>query len=59
VTSRYDVLVRRARLRGRPEGLHDIAVRGGRIAAIGERVDGTAPVEIDARGGQDARTVAP
>jgi cytosine deaminase len=51
VSSRYDVLVRRARLRTRPEGLHDIAVRDGRIAAIGERLDGNAPAEIDARGG--------
>jgi cytosine deaminase len=51
VSSRYDVLVRRARLRGRGDTLHDIAVHGGRIAALGERVDGTAPVEIDARGG--------
>jgi len=51
VSSRYDVVVRRARLRGRGDALHDIAVRAGRIAALGERVDGTAPAEIDARGG--------
>ena len=51
MSSRYDVLVRRARLRGRGDALHEIAVRAGRIAALGERVDGTAPVEIDARGG--------
>ena len=51
MSSRYDVVVRRARLRGRGDALHDIAVRGGRIAALGERVDGTAPAEIDARGG--------
>ncbi len=51
MSSRYDVLVRRARLRGRGDALHDIAVRAGRVAALGERVDATAPVEIDARGG--------
>lgn len=51
MSSRYDVLVRRARLRGRGDALHDIAVRAGRIAALGERVDGTAPAEVDARGG--------
>ena len=51
MSSRYDVLVRRARLRGRGDTLHDIAVRAGRIAALGERVEGTAPTEIDARGG--------
>jgi cytosine deaminase len=47
----FDVLIRRARLRGRADALHDIAVRDGRIAAIGDRVDGTAPVEIDAASG--------
>ncbi len=51
MSSRYDVLVRRARLRGGGDALHDIAVRAGRIAALGVRVDGTAPVELDARGG--------
>jgi cytosine/creatinine deaminase len=51
VTARYDILVRRGRLRGRLAALHDVAVRDGRIAAVGEWVEGTAPVEIDARGG--------
>jgi cytosine deaminase len=51
VTARYDIVVRRARLRGRGDVRCDIAVGGGRIAAIAERVDGTAPAEIDARGG--------
>ena len=47
----YDIVVRRARLRGKSEALQDIAIAGGRIAAIGERVDGTAAAEVDARGG--------
>jgi len=47
----FDIVVRRARLRGRSEALQDIAVSGGRIAAIGERVPGAAAAEIDARGG--------
>jgi cytosine deaminase len=47
----FDIVIRRARLRGRGDALHDIAVRAGRVAALGERVDGTAPTEIDARGG--------
>jgi predicted amidohydrolase len=47
----FDLLVRRARLRGRADTVHDIAVRDGRIAAIAPRVDGTAATEIDARGG--------
>lgn len=51
MTSRYDILVRRARLRSKPGARHDIAVRDGRIAAIAERVEGAAPIEIDARGG--------
>jgi cytosine deaminase len=45
-----DILVRRARLRGR-EGLFDIAVADGKIAAIAPRIEDPAPVEIDARGG--------
>ena len=51
MTARFDLLVRRARVRGRDDALHDIAVRDGRFAAIGERVDGSAPFELDARGG--------
>ena len=47
--SKFDLLVRRARLRGR-DGLHDIAVDGGRIAGIAPRVEGDAPFEIDADG---------
>jgi cytosine deaminase len=46
----FDIAVRRARLRGM-EARQDIAIAGGRIAAIGERVQGTAAAEIDARGG--------
>jgi cytosine deaminase len=47
----FDIVVRRARLRGGSNALQDIAIAGGRIAAIGERVPGTAAAEIDARGG--------
>lgn len=46
----FDIVVRRARLRG-SEALQDIAIAGGRIAALGERVQGAAAAEIDARGG--------
>lgn len=51
MTPSFDVLIRRARLRGQADALHDIAVREGRIAEIGRRVDGAAGIEIDARGG--------
>jgi cytosine deaminase len=47
----FDIVVRRARLRGGSKALQDIAIAGGRIAAIGERVDGRGAAEIDARGG--------
>ncbi len=47
----YDIIVRRARLRGRGDELNDIAVAGGRIAAVGAAVEGAAAEEIDAGGG--------
>ena len=47
----YDIIVRRARLRGRGDELNDIAVAGGRIAAVGPAVEGAAAEEIDAGGG--------
>jgi cytosine deaminase len=46
----FDIAIRRARLRGRGDALTAIGVRDGRIAAIGERLDGTGAVEIDATG---------
>jgi cytosine/creatinine deaminase len=50
MTHAFDIAIRRARLRGRGDALTAIGVRDGRIAAIGERLDGTAAVEIDAAG---------
>ena len=47
----FDIVVRRARLRRASDALQDIAIAGGRIAAIGEHVPGAAATEIDARGG--------
>jgi cytosine deaminase len=46
----FDIAIQRARLRGRGEALTAIGIRDGRIAAIGEKLDGTAAVEIDAAG---------
>jgi cytosine deaminase len=46
----FDMVIRRARLRGRGNALMAIGVRDGRIAAIGERLDGTAAMEVDAAG---------
>jgi cytosine deaminase len=47
----FDIIVRRARLRGGSKALQDIAIAGGRITAIGERMNGAGAAEIDARGG--------
>jgi cytosine deaminase len=46
----FDIVIRRARLRRR-EAPQDIAIAGGRIAAIAERLAGSAAAEVDARGG--------
>jgi cytosine deaminase len=46
----FDIVVRRARLRGR-KALHDIAIAGGRIAAIAENLAGSSSHELDAGGG--------
>src|SRR5260221_11977788 len=51
MVARFDIVVRRARLRSGPGALCDSAVAGGRIGAVGPRLEGGAPVEIDARGG--------
>jgi cytosine/adenosine deaminase-related metal-dependent hydrolase len=47
---RFDILIKRARLRGRPDQFLEIGVAAGRVAAMEEHVDGTAEVEIDAQG---------
>jgi cytosine deaminase len=46
----HDVLVRGARLRGRANQLHDIAIAGGRIVDIAPRLDAQGATEIDATG---------
>jgi cytosine deaminase len=50
MTEAFDIAIRRARLRARGQGLVEIGIRGGRIAAIEERLDGKAATEIDAAG---------
>ena len=47
----FDLLIRNARLRRRPETLYDIAVRAGRIEAIDESSDRSAAIVLDAAGG--------
>jgi cytosine deaminase len=50
MSQRHDVLVRGARLRGRANQLHDIAIAGGRIVDIAPRLDAQGATEIDATG---------
>jgi cytosine deaminase len=47
----YELVIRRGTLRAHPGRRADIAIAGGRIAAIGEHLAGAAAAEIDARGG--------
>jgi cytosine deaminase len=46
----FDIVIRRARLRGRGETLMEIGIRDGHILAIAERIADAAETEIDARG---------
>jgi cytosine deaminase len=46
----FDILIKRAQLRGRPGQLFEIGIAQGRIAAVEEHVAGSAGAEIDARG---------
>jgi cytosine/creatinine deaminase len=48
MAQQFDIVIRRARLRGKGAGLSEIGIRDGRIAAIAERIDGHAAMEIDA-----------
>jgi len=51
VAARYDIVIRRGRLLGRGDALHDVAVHDGCVATIDKRVAETGTVEVDARGG--------
>jgi cytosine/creatinine deaminase len=46
----FDLVVRRAHLRHRDDGLADIGIKDGRIATIAARLEGKAAAEVDARG---------
>ncbi len=50
MTERYDILIRRARLRGSPEALFDIGIADGTIASIEEKITLGATTEIDGAG---------
>ena len=46
----FEILIRHAALRGQPGRQFDLGIAGGRLAAIRERIDGSAKVEIEAHG---------
>jgi cytosine deaminase len=48
---RFDIVIRGGSLRGEPARRVDVAIAGGRIAAIGGRLPGAGAIELDARGG--------
>ena len=50
MAQQFDILIKRAQLRGRPGQLFEIGIAQGRIAAVEEHVAGSAGTEIDARG---------
>jgi hypothetical protein len=45
-----DIIIRRARGRNNPDGLTEIGIRNGRIAAIAEHISDQARAETDAGG---------
>jgi cytosine/creatinine deaminase len=52
MANEFDLIVRKAQLRGNPAGaLVDVAIRGGKIAAISAELPGSASKELDAAGG--------
>ena len=50
MTNQFEILIKRASLRGKPESLVDIGVAGGRILALEENLAGDAKNSIDAQG---------
>ncbi len=46
----FEILIRHASLRGQHGRKFDLGIAGGRLAAIRERIDGSAKVEIEAHG---------
>ncbi len=50
MTQSFDIFIRNAWLRSRPGERLDIAIAGGRIAQIGERLDGEGEADINAQG---------
>ena len=49
--NQFDILIKRARLRGKPDSLIDIGIAGGRILALEENLTGEPAMLIDAQEG--------
>lgn len=47
---KFDILIKHARLRNQSGKFFQISIADGKITAIGDQIDGTATVEIDAQG---------
>ena len=50
MSPQYDILIRNSQLRSQPEKRFEIAIKGGKVKEISERIKGTADVDIDAQG---------
>jgi len=50
MTDHFDILIKRAGLRGQPGNLREIGIADGRITALAEHVKGDAESMIDAQG---------
>ncbi len=50
MAERFDILIRNARLRTKPEVLHELAIKDGRITVIAEKCEEDAGRTIDAQG---------
>ncbi len=51
MVEKYDIVIRNARIRGRPyDKTFDIAIEGDRIAKIADKIEGHGGTEIDAKG---------
>jgi cytosine deaminase len=50
MVEQYDIIIRGASLRGQPDNLFEIGISGGKVVALDKKVNGSAAVEIDAKG---------
>lgn len=51
MSSKYEIVIRRARLRRNPEALVDIGISGGKITAIEAQLNAGSAADLDAQAG--------